>query len=178
MLNKKKLMKVFATMLASFSLLSAFAGCNGKNDGENSAVKEEQGKARGMHERTVSETDVTLAKNGNTDYVVVIAENEQDEEVLFAVDELRQNFFKATGAMLEEKTDAEVSYSTASTILSIGETSLLQDAGVTYDKNELGPSGYVVQTKGNSVFMVGTTGNGSLYAVFQAFVYSFKGHFL
>ena len=68
--------------------------------------------------------------------------------------------------MLEEKTDAEISYSTASTILSIGETSLLQDAGVTYDKNELGPSGYVVQTKGNSVFMVGTTGNGSLYAVY------------
>ena len=166
MLNRNKLTKILAMMLASFSMLSAFAGCNNNNGNTSTSVPEEDTTVRGLHQKTVSETDITLAKNGNSDYVVVIPENETSEAVLFAVDELRQNFFKATGATLEEKTDAEIEYSTASTILSIGQTSFLEAAGVTYDEKELGPSGYVVQTKGNSVFMVGPTANGSLYAVY------------
>ena len=164
MLKKNRIQKILATVLAAFLTLStlSLAGCGDKKENK----KETQPTVRGTHERAVSETDVSLAKNGSTDYVIVIGENETNDAVLFGVDELRQNFFKATGATLETKKDSEVSYQSDSKILSIGETSLLERAGVTYDKNELGLSGYVVQTKGNSVFMVGGSGNGSLYAVY------------
>ena len=169
MLNKNRITKIVATALASFMTLSTLTACDmlgNLTGGGNDSSVEETVNNRGLHQRTVSETNVILAKDSKSDYVIVIAEGENNEDILFAVDELRQNFFKATGATLQTKTDAEISYSTSSTILSIGENALLETAGVTYDKNELGPSGYVVQTKGNSVFMVGTTANASIYAVY------------
>ena len=121
---------------------------------------------RGLHERTVTETDIDLVKGGTSDYVVVTAEQEKNDSVLFAVEELIQNFYDATGVELEMKTDSEVNYSESSKILSVGETSLLQKAGVTLDKNEVGRDGYVVETKGSAVFMVGGSGDGTLYAVY------------
>ena len=121
---------------------------------------------RGLHDITVSETDIDLVKEGKSDYVIVISANETHDAVNFAVNELVQNFFKATGVSLDVKTDDEVGYSADAKIFSIGETSLLQAAGVTYDKSELGPDGYVVQTKGSSVFIVGARGEGTLYGVY------------
>ncbi|MBQ4098928.1 MAG: DUF4838 domain-containing protein [Clostridia bacterium] len=121
---------------------------------------------RGLHERTATETDIDLVKEGKTDYVIVLGENEKNEQVLFASSELIQNFSKATGIYLQTKKDSEINYSKDSKVLSIGETSLLQKAGVTFDKGELGSSGYVVKTVGSSVFMVGATGTGSINAVY------------
>ncbi|MBQ7373274.1 MAG: DUF4838 domain-containing protein [Clostridia bacterium] len=128
--------------------------------------REEETIVRGLHERTVSETDIDLVKDGATDYVIVIGENETNEQVMFATNELIQNFSRATGLYLQTKKDSEINYTENSKVLSLGETSLLQKAGVTYDKKEIGSSGYVVQTKGSSVFMVGATGAGTLYAVY------------
>lgn len=165
MLNKKKMIKTVAMLLASmlsFSTLS-FAGCSKNN---SSKVEEPEKIVRGLHEKSVSQTNVVLANNKDTEYVIVIGENEENDAVLFAIDELRQNFFKATGATLEVKRDNEISYDENARILSVGENALVAQAGVTYNKDELGPSGYVVQTKGKSVFMVGPTANGSLYAVY------------
>jgi hypothetical protein len=169
MLKKNRMIKIVATALASFLALSVSAGCfaNQGNTSSNTSVDvEQEDKVRGTHERTVTETNVDLVKNGQTDYVIVTPANENHEAALFAVSELRQNFFRATGITLDVKTDAEMVYTSASKVLSIGETSFLQTAGVTLDKNDLGTSGYVVQTKNNSVFMVGGSGYGSLYAVY------------
>ena len=171
MLNKNKMIKAIATGLASLMAVSTLASCSGfsskeESSSSSSTVVEQETKVRGTHERTVTETNVILAKNGQSDYVIVTPANANSEAMLIAIDELRQNFFKATGATLEVKTDAEINYNDSVKILSIGETSFLQQAGVTFDKNELGTSGYVVQTKGNSVFMVGGADNGSLYAVY------------
>lgn len=169
MLKKNKIMKIVATALASFLALSVSAGCfanQGNTSSSTSMGVEQEDKVRGTHERTVTETNVDLVKNGQTDYVIVTPANENHEAALFAVSELRQNFFRATGITLDVKTDAEMVYTSASKVLSIGETSFLQTAGVTLDKNDLGTSGYVVQTKNNSVFMVGGSAYGSLYAVY------------
>ncbi len=159
---KKRISKIIATILASFMTLTtlAFAGCSGGDSSLTTST------VRGLHERTVSETNVDLVKNGKSDYAIVIGAEEENDSVLFAVDELIQNFFRATGISLEVMTDAEVSYTETSKFLSIGNNELVKQAGVTYDQSELGPAGYVVQTKGNSVFMVGATGDGSLYAVY------------
>ncbi|MBO5277241.1 MAG: DUF4838 domain-containing protein [Clostridia bacterium] len=160
---KKKINKIIATVLAAFLSLFAFA-CKDNTKDEN--PQGESAAVRGTHERTVSETNVDLVNNGKTDYVIVIGENENNDAVLFAVDELRQNVFRATGANLETKKDTEITYSSDTKVLSLGENVLVAQAGVTYDKTELGASGYVVQTKGNSVFMVGGSGEGTLYAVY------------
>lgn len=158
---KNKTNKIIATVLASFLTVATLglAGCNVETDNTP--------KVRGTHEKTVTATNVTLSKNGQTDYVIVIDDEAKGGEVIdFAVDELRLNFFKATGANLSLKTDAEVSYTSSSKFLSIGENDLVKQAGVTYEKSDLGPAGYVIQTKGDSVFMVGATDDGSLNAVY------------
>ena len=168
MLNKKRIIKTIATALASLMAVSTLVSCGSSKEesSSSSSTVEQEVTVRGTHERTVSETNVILAKNGQSDYVIVTPANANSEAMLIAIDELRQNFFKATGATLEVKTDDEINYNEGCKLLSIGETSFLQQAGVTFDKDELGPSGYVVQTKGNSVFMVGGADNGSLYAVY------------
>ena len=149
--------KIIAIVIAALVVFST--ACS--SDGEVETAKE-----RGLHERTVSETTVDLVKNGASDYVVVTPENEKNDLVKFAVEELRQNFYEATGVDLKTKKDTEIHYSDNEKILSVGETSFLQQAGVTFDKKELGNDGYVVQTKGNAVFMVGGSGNGTLNAVY------------
>ena len=163
MINVSKKIKMIATTLATMIALSTcsfFAiGCGDED-------KTEATKIRGLHERTVTETDVDLVKDGESDYVIVTPANEKDDAVEFAVEELRQNFYEATGVDLDTQKDSEISYSDTAKILSIGETSFMQQAGVTLDKKEVGHDGYVVQTKGNSVFMVGGSGDGTLFAVY------------
>ena len=179
MFKKMKTNKIIATMLAAFLTFGTLTatGCVDKNDEKKPSQTTEQ--VRGTHERTVTETDIELVNNGSTNYAIVIGEKETNESVLFAADELRQNFYKATGATLSFKRDSDITYTDATQVLSIGETTLLQKAGVTYDKNELGTAGYVVQTKGKSVFMVGGTGDGSLNAVYgwlkEQFEYEYFG---
>ena len=163
---KNKITKIIATILASLLAFSTLASCGSKNNGNGGNVVFPSDQVRGTHERTVFETNIDLAKNNQTEYCIVIGQNETSDAVLFAVDELRQNFFKATGVNLTLKRDNEINYSASAKVLSIGETSLLAQAGVTFDKKELGDSGYVVQTKGNSVFMVGGAPKGSLFAVY------------
>lgn len=154
-----KKVRIIAIMLAAV-IGSVFAvNCGGSSATESTEV-------RGVHERTVTETDVDLVKGGASDYVIVTAEDETNDSVKFAVEELRQNFYESTGLDLDTKKDSEISYSENAKILSIGETSFLQQAGVTLDKKELGHDGYVVQTKGSAVFMVGGSGDGTLYAVY------------
>ncbi len=163
MINVSKKIKMIATTLATMialSTCSVFAiGCGDED-------KAEATKIRGLHERTVTETDVDLVKDGESDYVIVTPANEKDDAVEFAVEELRQNFYEATGVDLDTQKDSEISYNDTAKILSIGETSFMQQAGVTLDKKEVGHDGYVVQTKGNSVFMVGGSGDGTLFAVY------------
>ena len=168
MLNKNRIIKTIATVLASLMAVSTLASCTPSKEESSSSSSsvEQEVTVRGTHERTVFETNVILAKDNKTDYVIVTPKNANSGAMLIAIDELRQNFFKATGATLEVKTDDEINYNESCKLLSIGETSFLQQAGVTFDKDELGGSGYVVQTKGNSVFMVGGADNGSLYAVY------------
>lgn len=158
MIKISKRIRIIATMAAAV-IMSLSLGCTTNN-------KVGPTKERGLHERTVTETDIDLVKGGTSDYVVVIPENETNVSVKFAVEEMRQNFYEATDIELTTKTDNEISYSENAKILSIGETSFLQEAGVTLDKKEVGQDGYVVETKGSAVFMVGGSGNGTLYAVY------------
>ena len=121
---------------------------------------------RGLHERTVTETNIDLVKGGTSDYVVVTAADEKDDAITFAVEELLQNFYDATGIELPKKKDSDVTYSENAKILSVGETSLLSKAGITVDKKEVGSDGYIVETKGSAVFMVGGSDNGTINAVY------------
>ena len=55
--------------------------------------------------------------------------------------------------------------------ISIGETTLLQDADITYGYDELGRDGYKIITKGDNLYLIGGADYGSLYAVYELLEY-------
>ena len=169
----KKITSLVSLGLSLLLSLTTLGGCGrGKKPPESSSPESpeittpEETQKRGTHERSVEQTSYDLIKNGSTDYIIVISNEEKDDEVLFAVDELRQNFFNATSINLSVVTDKNASFSVDATYLSVGETALLQQAEISLDKVYLGQSGYIVKTAGKSVFMVGGSGFGTLYAVY------------
>ncbi len=164
MIKIRKIIRIIATSMVAVVVALSVGSCSALNCAFN--LGNDSTKVRGLHERKVTETNIDLVKGGASDYVIVTAENEKNDSVRFAVEELRQNFYEATGVDLDTKKDSEISYSENAKILSIGETSFLEQAGVTLDKKELGRDGYIVQTKGSAVFMVGGSGDGTLYAVY------------
>ena len=161
MIKDKKKFRIIAIIVAAVIALSVGAFFIIDAIIKASTVSET---VRGVHERNVSTTDIDLVKNGDSEYVIVTSDD-ADSAVRFAVSELRQNFYESTGIDLKTKKASEVSYSENAKILSVGENALLQQAGVTLDKKELGHDGYIVQTKGSNVFMVGGSGDGTVYAV-------------
>ena len=117
------------------------------------------------HQAEISETGYYLVENGFSNYIIVYPRNADENEIKGA-NELVYFFEKATGIALTMKTDDEVTWNDNATYLSVGETSLLSSANITPDFIELGDSGYIVETTGKSVFMVGGF-FGTLYSVYD-----------
>ena len=118
-----------------------------------------------VHEANISATEYDLVKNGKSDYAIVYPKEMTDNESR-AVNELVYFFSQATGLRLSTVSDAGLEWNTNATYLSVGETALLSQAGVEPNYAELGESGYIVETRGKSVFMVGGY-FGSLYSVYD-----------
>ena len=111
-------------------------------------------------------TQTAIIKNGVSDYKVVIPED-ADSYISFAGNELVNFVYESTGVKLEIVNDRGLTYDKDSKYLSIGNNKYYQSAGFNFDLNKLGYSDYYLQTKGNSLFMVGGNRYGTLYAVYE-----------
>lgn len=154
---------LFATLLAVFAV-----GCdNGENNVDPSS------KDFGLHQKLSTETDDYILKDGKTDYTVVVPED-AGATVLLAKDELLRFFKEATGVSLAWKTDVGLTYQESDKYISIGRTSLMEQAGVDAKEEELGTQGLRIATKGKTVFLTSASDNeamfesyGTLYAVYE-----------
>lgn len=127
------------------------------------------------HIYNVTEGTVDLVKNSATDFVIVYPQtSKNDEDLLFAIKELKAFFNEATGAVLHEKSDEE--HAGTEKIISLGETAQRKantQMQARLTEYELKSQGFVLDTIGSSVYI---TGNSSL-AVLNG-VYEFlKGQF-
>ena len=111
-------------------------------------------------------TQTAIIKNGVSDYKVVIPED-ADSYISFAGNELVNFVYESTGVKLEIVNDRGLTYDKDSKYLSIGNNKYYQSAEFGYNLNKLGYSDYYLQTKGNSLFMVGGNRYGTLYAVYE-----------
>lgn len=156
-MRKKKVFRTLTTLalaaVCAFSFL--LAGCKNKadNDDDNKGGED------------VKYTQTSLIENGSTDYKIVV--NETDGTMSnYAASEINYFFSLASGLEFEKVTDEDLTYDANAKYLSIGDTALATAAGVTYDSAELGDSGYVVKTVGNTVFMLGGR-FGVIYAAYE-----------
>lgn len=128
----------------------------------------------GIHSFKVKTASNDVIKNGETSYVVVISET-ADKFDKTAMAEFCTFFTEATGIILDVKKDSEVTYDENSKYFCIGKVGFLSNAGITIT-DDLGLSGYIVKTHGNSVFMTGKI-DGTLYAVYEYLKWAFGYEF-
>lgn len=151
-MNKNRIIALIVALIIS---LSFCASCKKKNEdygGNKNHVSEIVDKGK------------TLFENGKTDYSIIIPEN-AGEDVLFAATELNYFFKEATNCELRVSTDS-ADLSVDGKYLSIGKTILAEKAKIEVGE-EFGNDGYVIETRDNSVIMLGGADTGSLYAVYD-----------
>ncbi len=120
---------------------------------------------QGTHIFTATDTDKSLVSNGETDYKIVIPYG--DDKVSTAQGEFSAFFAEATGIRLEVVTDDGMTHNADNKYISIGNTTLLQSAGIEIDEEKLGRDGARIVTKDNTVYIFGATEYGTTYAVYD-----------
>lgn len=170
----KRFINTVLSVLISLSALCATA-CT--NEGKGNSVPEQvRHTFEGVHDFTAPESETEyLVKNGKTDYVLVVPATPNAVETT-AIDEFRIFFERATDIQIklvkDNSGDAVLSDPEAKRI-SLGDTSLVTDmsaaekAEIGYDKNSLGQDGVRIVKKDNTVYLLGGTNDGVLYAVYD-----------
>lgn len=139
---KKLFVRVISVLLA---LVSAFAlvGCNEQPKKEN---------------RTY-----VLADGGVTEYKILVSAESSTVEGT-ASRELQKYLKQITGVMFPIVTDDSVRISVYEKYISIGETALKEKANI--NNKNMNSDGYVIKTVGETLFIVGERGAGTLFGVY------------
>lgn len=151
--------KIIIFILSAIMLMSCVA-CKKTNEhnssnGSSVAVKSDE-----------KITNRYILKNGNTDYKIVIPE-QAGEYLSMARDELTSLFFEATGVMLTCVTDSGLSYNDQAKYLSLGNTTVFENASIEVASEVKGKGAFQITTKGNSIFFIGELEHGVLFGVYE-----------
>lgn len=109
-----------------------------------------------------------LVNDGVSEYKIVVSKD-AGSVIQVAPAEFNKFFSESTGVNLPVVTDDEIQ--SGDKYISIGETTLLKDAGISYDYDELGRDGYKIITEGDNLYLIGGADYGSLYAVYGLLEY-------
>ncbi len=177
-----KVMTIAMSAIMSLSILTAFSGCRDdeNSSGGESTIKMEDPKGtitpsndlwniplNTLHDIKVTQGTKDFIVNGNTEYKIVIPANSAYPETLKGAEEIKYFLSKATGANLEIVSDEGLAYDASKKYISLGDTALVQSAGITVNKTVLTRSGYRIVTKDNSVFLIGGGDLGVLYSAYE-----------
>ena len=124
----------------------------------------------GTHIFTAPETDLDLVKNGSTNYRLLLPEQTKvGAQLKTAKDEFVTLFHKATGISLRCDYESEEGYlhNEQATYISLGDTKMSNNAGVTADKSVLGKEGVRIQTVDKSVYLKSGSELGVVFAVYD-----------
>lgn len=132
-----------------------------------------------VHIYDVTDGSQSLVVNGKCNYTIVYPEKQKtDKYILNCISELKMFFKEATGLMLQAKTDAE--FTGTDKILSIGATNqAMSKTAVTkaLKSAELGDDGFVIESEGSAVYMLGNTTEAALYGVYEFLKWQFDFEF-
>ncbi len=107
-------------------------------------------------------TPMTLVEGGETDFVIVTEEN-PDECILTAVDEMQTYLEKISGAELSHVTEAELAEGQKAIV--IGETEL-EKSITAVDREAIGADGFLLYSGGTYLLIAGGDSRGTLYGVY------------
>ena len=167
---KNRFLKITVFVLI-FILLFSLIGCESETIGEDDVYGTiERVDYQGTHIINVSDTDNYLVKDGRTEYTVVVSSESSD-----MISQVKTDFIilfkKATGISLNFMFDDAVSdYNENSKYISIGNTKLVEQAGISeeeYSSKNIKKEGIRLITKNASVFILGGSDTGVCNAVYK-----------
>lgn len=170
----KKVNRFF--LLVVMMLLScAMISCGKDKDKETEGGNEQTVPGGEEMSTPIPVTGDFIFMNDESEYLIVIPENAQEKEIL-AKDELIDYFAKATGYTLKSITDRDLTYDSESKYISIGNTVMFYESGISVTREELTLDGFKIKRSGNSVIICGPSDEGTLYGVYEFMSYLFKYH--
>lgn len=164
---KKRIIITAVIILLVIATTSAIAfSCKNKPSSDDSSDND--------NKTTVIEwTDSYLVRNGVGNYTAVLPD-EADARTQKAYDELSEFFTRATGSVIELKTEKDVTYSDSAKLIILGKCETLwEKAGFSPDVDLLGLNGFILKTVGDNMFVVGGTQYGTLFGVYELLRYEF-----
>lgn len=162
MKGKNKLFAFLAMLLSAVTLISAGA-C--KKEETPATETAEKVTYEGTHDYTAPERSDYLVKNGRTEYKLVLPA-EQGKYIKMAKREFTYLFAQATGIGIAVIEDTGLTHDSEAKYISLGRTSLLSSSGIEADKKQLGTEGHKIVTKDNTIYLVGGSDEGTLFAVY------------
>ncbi len=164
----KKLTKIITIILALVVVFSCVA-CNDK-DGETKKSTVEKMQYTGVHQfNATTIEDKYLVKDGQTEYTLVYPEQSDYLKLRnIARKEFLTFFNMATNISIPAITDAGLEHNDTNKYISLGDTTLLRSAGINPEEENdaLNVQGVRIITKGNTIFIYGSTDYGMLYGVY------------
>lgn len=162
----KKLTCIFISAILAFGFL---VGCDIKdsstskpNTNENNTIL-----TNAIHEYGMEKTNDYLVHNGTSDYVLVLPRLSSGD-ITVARDEFILLFKEATNISLKVIFEDEVglTHNANNKYISLGQTKLLESANLNIDYEELTLEGVRILTKDKTVYLVGGSDLGTVYAVY------------
>lgn len=163
----KNKFKIFLALLIA-AIMCFVTACN-KGSNNNSDNNGNNG-----NDLTTEESDIeysktnAIARNGQTNYRIIIADNATGTEVRAAA-ELSDYINLSTGASLPIFKESIIKdISTDMNLISVGKTKLMEKAGLDYSNVDFNKDGFIQKTVGRTLFLCGGQSQRShLYAVYD-----------
>lgn len=144
--------RIIALLLCFALTFSTAFGCGNKPDTPAPA------------EEVTKFTDTVMAKNGETDYKIVVPAAASDC-VLYAASELNRYFTRSTGAQMEIVVDNGAALDENAKYVSLGDTTMA--GGLTVTKAEVNLDGYKIARRGNTILIKAYEDRGVMYGVYE-----------
>lgn len=162
----KKLLSLLLAVVLSLTALACGTTPEGPNDPNNPSGPTEQ------------KTVATLVDNGKSAYSIIIPAD-SDECHRHAADELKKYIEQSSGARLPILTDDSLTdSSTTNKYISLGNTTVLEASGITFDYKTLNGDGFFIKTHGSSLLVNGYRNSGVLYGAYEILESTFGVRFL
>ena len=171
-MNKnRKFIRILAVATAAFSLLCSSACAKKDPTVETNKGKQWTFDPTLSEEYKPTDTDIVLAENGKTDYVIVVPE-ENPWAINQARTELQTFFSEATGANLPVKADTGLTFDTDKKYISLGNTTVYQGSDMNLTIEEYDEDGFHIKRFGNTVIIAGAENNGTMYGIYDFLYYN------
>ena len=168
--KKRKFMQILAVAASAFTLFSCSA-CDLFKKEETSKGKQWEFDATLSEEYVPADTDIVLAENGKTDYVIVVPES-NPWAVNYARTELQSFFTQSTGATLPVTADTGLSFNADKKYISLGDTTVYQGSNMNLTVEEYDEDGYHIKRFGNTIIIAGAETNGTMYGIYDFLYYN------